>query len=115
MPTPVKYDNPEIKAAYKKMEAAAEEKLFSMLPDDLRGEMVNSFASGDAEIQKYVKAADKISALIKCIEELNMGNKEFAVAKESLIKAIKELQMEEADIFLDEFIDSFYLSIDEQH
>ncbi len=115
MPTPVKYDNPEIKAAYKKMEAAAEEKLFSMLPDDLRGEMVNSFASGDAEIQKYVKAADKISALIKCIEELNMGNKEFAVAKESLKKAIKELQMEEADIFLDEFIDSFYLSIDEQH
>ena len=115
MPTPVKYDNPEIKAAYKKMEAAAEEKLFSMLPDDLRGEMVNSFASGDAEIQKYVKAADKISALIKCIEELNMGNKEFAVAKESLKKAINELQMEEADIFLDEFIDSFYLSIDEQH
>lgn len=115
MPTPVKYDNPEIKAAYKKMEAAAEEKLFSMLPDDLRGEMVNSFASGDAEIQKYVKAADKISALIKCIEELNMGNKEFAVAKESLKKAIKELRMEEADIFLEEFIDSFYLSIDEQH
>ena len=115
MPTPVKYDNPEIKAAYKKMEAAAEEKLYSMLPEDLKSEMVNSFASNDKEIQKFVKAADKISALIKCTEELNMGNKEFAVAKISLLKAIENLQMEEADIFLDEFIESFSLSIDEQH
>ncbi len=115
MPTPVKYDNPEIKAAYKKMEAAAEEKLYSLLPDDLRDEMVNAFAANDGEIQRYVKAADKISALIKCIEELNMGNREFAVAKNSIFKAIKELKMEEADIFLEEFIESFELSIDEQH
>ena len=69
----------------------------------------------DKELWKYVKAADKISALVKCIEELNMGNKEFAVAKESILKAIKELKMEEADIFLAEFIESFALSIDEQH
>ena len=115
MPTPVKYDNPEIKAAYKKMETAAEEKLYSLLPDDLRGEMINAFASKDSEIQCYVKAADKISALVKCIEELNMGNKEFGVAKKSLLKAIKELKMEEADIFLSQFIESFELSIDEQH
>ena len=115
MPTPVKYDNPEIKAAYKKMESAAEEKLYSLLPDDLRSEMIGAFASEDKEIQRYVKAADKISALVKCIEELNMGNKEFAVAKESILKAIKELKMEEADIFLAEFIESFALSIDEQH
>lgn len=115
MPTPVKYDNPEIKAAYKKMESAAEEKLYSLLPDDLRSEMIGAFASEDKEIQRYVKAADKISALVKCTEELNMGNKEFAVAKESILKAIKELKMEEADIFLAEFIESFALSIDEQH
>ena len=115
MPTPVKYDNPEIKAAYKKMESAAEEKLYSLLPEDLRSEMIGAFASEDKETQRYVKAADKISALVKCIEELNMGNKEFAVAKESILKAIKELKMEEADIFLAEFIESFALSIDEQH
>ena len=115
MPTPVKYDNPEIKAAYKKMESAAEEKLYSLLPEDLRSEMIGAFASEDKEIQRYVKAADKISALVKCTEELNMGNKEFAVAKESILKAIKELKMEEADIFLAEFIESFALSIDEQH
>lgn len=115
MPTPVKYDNPEIKAAYKKMEAAAEEKLYSLLPDDLRGEMMNAFASKDSEIQCYVKAADKISALIKCTEELKMGNREFSVAKESLLKAVKDLKMEEADIFLKEFMGSFELSIDEQH
>ena len=114
MPTPVKYANSEIKNAYKKMEAAAEESLFSLLPDDLKGEMVNAFAANDVEIQRYVKAADKISALIKCIEELNMGNKEFAVAKESNLKAVENLEMEEANVFLQEFIKSFYLSIDEQ-
>ena len=97
------------------MEAAAEEKLYSLLPDDLRGEMMNAFASKDSEIQCYVKAADKISALIKCTEELKMGNREFSVAKESLLKAVKDLKMEEADIFLKEFIGSFELAIDEQH
>jgi 5'-deoxynucleotidase len=114
MPTPVKYDNPEIKAAYKKMEAAAEEKLFSMLPDDLRGEMVNSFASGDAEIQKYVKAADKISALIKCIEEIKMGNMEFKDAEISTRKIIDHMNSPEVDVFIKEFIDSFYLTLDKQ-
>ncbi len=115
MPTPVKYDNPEIKAAYKKMEVAAENKLISMLPEDLQGEIAACFCKEDADITRYVKAADKISALIKCTEELNMGNKEFAVAKSALIVAIKNLNLPEADIFLEEFLPSFELSIDEQH
>ena len=115
MPTPVKYDNPEIKAAYKKMEAAAQKKLISMLPEDLQSEISDACCEDDRQIQIYVKAADKISALIKCTEELNMGNKEFAVAKTALLVAIKNLNLAEADIFLEEFMPSFELSIDEQH
>ena len=115
MPTPVKYDNPEIKAAYKNMESAAQQKLISMLPDDLQGEIENACCEKDEEIHSYVKAADKISALIKCTEELNMGNREFAVAKQTLLNAISQMGLNEADIFLEEFMPSFELSIDEQH
>lgn len=115
MPTPVKYDNPEIKSAYKKMEVAAENKLISMLPRDLQGEIESACCKENEQICRYVKAADKISALIKCTEELNMGNKEFAVAKTALLEAIKNLKLREADIFLEEFMPSFELSIDEQH
>ena len=71
--------------------------------------------SPDAETNRLVKAADKISALIKCIEESNMGNKEFAVAEKSTRDAIKNLNCKEADIFMEEFIESYSLSLDEQN
>ncbi len=114
MPTPVKYHNPEIRDAYKRVEKIAEDKLISMLPEDLRKEFLPLY-SPDEQTRKIVKAADRISALIKCIEETEMGNKEFKAAKKSIEKSVKELNMKEADIFLSEFIDGFSLTLDEQN
>lgn len=113
MPTPIKYYNSEIKAAYKQIEATAEKQLMDMLPDDFKDEF-NEIYNPDELSLRLVKAADKFSALIKCIEELNMGNREFAVAEKTIRKAIKDMNMAEADIFLEEFIPSFELSLDEQ-
>ncbi len=113
MPTPIKYFNPEIKDAYKKIEAVAEQELISKLPEDMRKDFGEVY-SPDDDTRKLIKAADKISALIKCIEELNMGNLEFKDAERSTRKAIKKFDLPEAQIFMDEFIDSFYLSLDKQ-
>ena len=112
MPTPVKYYNADIKSAYKDIEAVAENRLLSLLPEDLRGDYEPLYRP-QGEAAKIIKAADKISALIKCIEETVSGNREFEAAKEATLKAIKEMKLPEADIFLNEFIDSFYLPIDE--
>lgn len=113
MPTPIKYYNPEIKEAYKKIEAVAEDELIEMLPEDLRDDF-RPIYSPDEQTSAYVKAADKISALIKCIEEVKMGNMEFADAAESLKKAIEKLNNPEANVFMEEFIESFYLTLDQQ-
>ena len=113
MPTPIKYYNGEIKSAYKQIEAAAEKELLSMLPQDFK-EDFSSIYNPDELTTRLVKAADKISALIKCTEELNMGNREFAVAEKTIRNAIYEMNMEEANIFLKEFMPSFSLSLDEQ-
>ncbi len=112
MPTPVKYYNCTIKKAYKDIEKVAEQRLLDNLPDDFKDEFTKIY-NPDADIARLVKAADKISALIKCIEESNMGNREFAVAEISTRKAIKELNCPEANIFIAEFLESFSLSLDE--
>lgn len=112
MPTPIKYYNADIKSAYKDIEFVAQERLLDLLPQDLRDDYRPVF-SPDEKSAKIIKAADKISALIKCIEESVGGNREFEAAKASTLSAIKELNLPEADIFLNEFIDSFYLPIDE--
>ncbi len=113
MPTPIKYYNCEIKSAYKQIEAAAEKELMGMLPEDFK-EDFSSIYNPDELTARLVKAADKISALIKCTEELNMGNREFNVAKQTIEKAIKNMNCEEANVFLEEFLPSFSLSLDEQ-
>ncbi len=114
MPTPIKYHNKEIKSAYKQIEATAQQRLIDMLPKDFKSEFERIY-NPDPLTKRLVKAADKISALIKCIEELNMGNREFAVAEKSTRSAITKLCCKEADIFMDEFMDSFSLSLDEQN
>lgn len=113
MPTPIKYYNDEIKGAYKQIEAAAEKQLTEMLPDDFKEDFGKIYNPDELTV-KLVKAADKISALIKCTEELNMGNREFAVAEKTIKKAIKDMKLKEADIFIEEFLPSFSLSLDEQ-
>lgn len=113
MPTPIKYYNPEIKDAYKKIEAIAEDELINLLPDDMQEKFLPIYHP-DEETCRFIKAADKISALIKCIEEINMGNREFEAAKNSTLTALKEMNLPEVNIFLDEFIGSFYLTLDEQ-
>lgn len=115
MPTPIKYYNPEIKAAYKEVEAVANEKLLSMLPEDLREDYRPLFCheKEDAELLGLLKAADKLSALIKCVEEENAGNREFVKAKQSILRSIEEMRLPEADAFVEEFLPSYGLTVDE--
>ena len=115
MPTPIKYYNPEIKEAYKKVEIVANQKLLEMFPEDLRPDYEPLFihTNEDPELLKLLKAADKISALIKCVEEENSGNKEFSKAKISIAESIKEMELPEADTFINEFLPSYGLTIDE--
>ncbi len=115
MPTPVKYYNPEIKTAYKQVESIAAQKLLSMMPQEMN-EYYNDLyikKEEDKQLWKFVKAADKLSALIKCIEEEKAGNLEFASAKESTLKSLKELNLKEADFFLKQFIPAYSLTLDE--
>ncbi|MBQ2794990.1 MAG: 5'-deoxynucleotidase [Oscillospiraceae bacterium] len=115
MPTPIKYYNPEIKEAYKKVEVIANQKLLAMLPQDLRADYEPLFIheGEDPELLKLLKAADKISALIKCVEEENSGNREFSKAKISILQSIEEMHLPEADTFIREFLPSYGLTIDE--
>jgi len=112
MPTPIKYYNNEIKTAYKQIESAAESQLKCMLPDDFKDEF-NKIYNPDPDTHRLVKAADRISALIKCMEELNMGNNEFSVAKNTIEKSLIDMACPEADTFIKEFLDSFSLTLDE--
>ncbi len=112
MPTPIKYYNEDIKKVYKQIESVADNTLIDMLPEDLREDYAPLYNMDD-ESKRIIKAADKLSALIKCIEELNMGNREFEKAEKSTRKCIEELNLPEAQVFLDEFIESYYLTLDE--
>ncbi len=117
MPTPVKYHSSDLRDAFQKVEDLASEKLLSMLPDDMREYYESAFfkKEEDEYLWKIVKAADKISALIKCTEEEKAGNKEFSQAYESTKKAIENMNMPEADEFIKEFLPSFSLSLDQQN
>ena len=119
MPTPVKYYNPEIKDAYKQVETIAEYKLLEKLPSDLRPAFEEIYKSDNSTDDKYmrrlVKAADKLSAHIKCIEEEKAGNTEFSTAKQSVGNAIKKLQEElpEVSDFVEEFLPAYGKTLDE--
>lgn len=116
MPTPVKYYNPAIIDAYKKVEEIAVEKMLSMLPEDLREEYspILNFERENKELYRFIKAADKISALIKCTEEQMMGSREFDKAKKTLENDLNNMHLPEADVFLKEFLPAFSLTLDEQ-
>ena len=116
LPTPIKYYSREIRGAYDEVEKKAEQKLVSCLPEDLQDDYKPLFSrtEEESELWDLVKAADKISALIKCIEERQMGNTEFRSAERSTLEAIKALKVPEADVFLEEFIPAYSMTIDEQ-
>ena len=112
MPTPIKYDNPAIRKAYKDVETVAEEKLLHMLPQEFRP-VYALILHPDAETEQLVKAADKLSAYIKCIEEEGTGNREFVCARETTLKQLHALDVEEAELFFTYFIDAYGKNLDE--
>jgi 5'-deoxynucleotidase len=115
LPTPVKYNNPEIREAYKSIEEAAADSLLRMLPDDLQPQykVLFAFEADNPELYRYVKAADKISAYIKCVEELRGGNDEFRRAAIQTREAIAKMHLPEADYYMEQFAPAFSLSLDE--
>ena len=113
MPTPIKYDNPAIRTAYKEVEAVAEQKLLQMVPQELQRVYAPILTGPGGEIEELVKAADKLSAYIKCVEELKAGNNEFREAAAQTRKALEAYGLPEVQYFLDTFMDSFSLTLDE--
>lgn len=115
MPTPVKYYNPLIRNAYKEVETVAKNELLEGLPDKMRTVYDNVLmeTEEEAELWRYVKAADKISALIKCIEEKRTGNMDFTEAEQSTRKAVKDMHIPEADYFLENFLPAYEKTLDE--
>lgn len=115
MPTPVKYFNSDIKDAYKNIETLAGNRLLNLLPEEFRDDYSPLFnkAQEDAELWAIVKAADRIDALIKCIHETRMGNREFEKALEAQEKLIDDIDMPEVQYFKKEFLPAYYLTLDE--
>ena len=113
--TPIKNFNPKIKTAYNEIEIVARRKLFRMLPDSLKPEYEPFFfpTEADREYWALVKAADKICAYLKCIEELKAGNQEFAKAERAIKADIDQLTLPEVAYFMANFVPSFSLTLDE--
>ncbi|MDD6571326.1 MAG: 5'-deoxynucleotidase [Thermoflexaceae bacterium] len=117
MPTPVKYYSPVIRNAYKEVEAVAKDQLLTGLPEEFREEYASLLleTEEEKELWKYVKAADKLSALIKCVEEGQMGNKDFAQAEETIRKAVEGMDMPEVRYFAENFLPAYNLTLDESN
>jgi 5'-deoxynucleotidase len=114
--TPIKYFNPEIKKAYHEIERIAKARLFRMLPAELQPEyedLLFNNAASDRENWLLVKAADKIAAYLKCLEELKAGNQEFSSAERALKNQIADFRLPEVDYFMEKFVPSFSLTLDE--
>lgn len=114
LPTPIKYFNPEIKNAYKDLEQHASERILNMLPEELKGEY-EEFILPDTQTYEYklVKAADRLAAYLKCVEEVKAGNSEFKKAKTSIGQELKNSSLKEVQYYLKEFAPAFELSLDE--
>lgn len=114
MPTPVKYYSPVIRNAYSEVEHVAKDEMLSGLPEIMRKHYDKVFLETDEEeeLWKYVKGADKMSALIKCIEEQQMGNQDFADAAESIELTLRNMHIPEVDYFMEEFLPAYRLTLD---
>lgn len=115
MPTPIKYFNKGISKTYKEIENLAAVKISNMLPEDIRGSFSKYILVNNEykEYEPYIKAADKLSAFVKCIEEIRMGNDEFEKAKQTIKHSLSVMNMPEVDMFIEMFIPAFSLTLDE--
>ena len=113
LPTPIKYYSPTIRDAYKQVEHIAGEQILDMLPQQLRQSYVDFIHESDEEVNPIVKAADKLSAYIKCVEEQKAGNTEFDTAAKQAMEAMRKLDMPELRWFIDNCLEPFSLNIDQ--
>ena len=113
MPTPIKYYNPEIRTAYKAVEHVAGEKLLDMLPPELRSSYEHDILEDDETLTPIVKAADKLAAHIKCLEELKAGNTEFSTAAAQTLEALQSANREEVTWFLNNCLEPFTRNLDQ--
>ena len=112
LPTPIKYANPAIRDAYRQVEDQAAGRLLRMLPEVMRPAYAPLLSPADGGVRQIVKAADKLSAYIKCLEELKSGNNEFADAARETLEALRQMEMPEVDWFLERFSGAFGLTLD---
>ena len=113
LPTPIKYYNPGIKEAYKQVERIAGERLLTMVPPELRDSYAHLVLEDDKQVEPIVKAADKLSAYIKCIEEQKAGNTEFDSAAHATMKAMEEMNLPELTWFIDKCLPAYGLNLDQ--
>lgn len=112
LPTPIKYFSPEIASAYKKVERSAEDRILATLPADLKEDFVSLVRPSDEE-RKLVKCADKLTAYIKCEEEIAAGNAEFKNARETIYNELRTYKQKSVAYFLETFLPAFRLTLDE--
>ena len=113
LPTPIKYCNPELKDAYKRVERIAGNRLLDMLPRELRASYEHFVLEDDPELEPIVKGADKLSAYIKCVEEQKTGNTEFDSAAQQTMAALKSMNREELNWFIDHCLEPFGRNLDQ--
>ena len=113
LPTPIKYYNPDIKAAYKQVERVAGERLLTMLPEALRDSYAGYVLEEDEAVTPLVKAADKLSAYIKCVEEQKAGNTEFDSAAAATMQSMLDMDCPELNWFIDNCLEPFRLNLDQ--
>ena len=114
LPTPIKYFNPEIQTSYKGLEEVSKDKLVSLLPAAIQEDYKKVLFYDENSLEgRLVKAADKICAYIKCVEESKAGNGEFQKAQQSILNKINNIKLPEVDYFMNHFMDNFSLTLDE--
>jgi len=115
LPTPIKYHDPSIQDSYKQLETEAAKRMLAMLPQELQEEYSSLLIpqEQDKELWKLCKAADKLAALIKCMEEEKMGNKEFESAKRATLTKLEQIDLPELAVFMEEYLPAFALTLDE--
>ena len=113
LPTPIKYYNADIKAAYKQVERIAGNRVLDMLPQELRSSYEHYVLEDDREVKPIVKAADKLSAHIKCLEEQKAGNTEFDFAAKQTWDSMKRMELPELEWFLEHCLGAFSMNLDQ--